>query len=694
MQYAVRSENVRFIWVITAYRALRTADHTLYLPVRAFLFTVTLVLLLSAPALAQKVNTDSLWRVYSDSSRADTTRMRALRDIAYSLITPNPDSALALYQDLYTMASADSNFRFLGYSFHDRAVLLKSQAQYEQAISYNFVAMKYWIREKYDAGIASCHFNLGTVYGNMQQYQKAEEHYAQALDYFISINSERQISGIYNDLGNMYRMKGGVDSLALDYLNKSLEIRTRINYEMGIAATCNNIAGVYFNMNQYDTALKYMRIYQAYAYKSGRKSYIVQALNNIGSIYNQMGRHAQGRDSCHKAYLKSFEYDLYRDRKVACECLHESYLGLKNSDSALLYYTRFIEARDSLSSLAREDEIARMEVKFEYEQKAIADSLITLEKTKIDEQRALGERNTRYALLTGLVLKLIFGGVMFNRFRITRRQKNLIARQQEETELQKRLIEEKNKEITDSINYAQRIQQAVLPSEQELKKAFTDVFVLFDPRDIVSGDFYWYDESRHNKVIAVADCTGHGVPGGFMSMLGFEILQDVVMLEEITTTAEALRRLDHKVTNALNKNDRSYRDGMDMALCAFAKDKMELHFSGANRPLLHFSNGKMTIIKPDKHTIGGAIDDVQKEFTSHIVPLQPGDMIYLFSDGYADQFGGGDGKKFMSKKFEQLLSSIAGLDCAEQKAKLKSAFHAWKGALEQVDDVCVVGIRI
>jgi len=166
------------------------------------------------------------------------------------------------------------------------------------------------------------------------------------------------------------------------------------------------------------------------------------------------------------------------------------------------------------------------------------------------------------------------------------------------------------------------------------------------------------------------------------------------MLEEVTTTSEALRRLDRKVTTTLNKNDRSYRDGMDLALCAFSKNKMELQYSGANRPLIHISAGLSAIYKPDKHTIGGAIDDVTKEFTSHTISLAKGDMIYLFSDGYADQFGGPNGKKFMTRKFEQLLLSIAPLDCSQQKMKLETTFKEWKGTLEQVDDVCVVGIRI
>jgi serine phosphatase RsbU (regulator of sigma subunit) len=228
-----------------------------------------------------------------------------------------------------------------------------------------------------------------------------------------------------------------------------------------------------------------------------------------------------------------------------------------------------------------------------------------------------------------------------------------------------------------------------------LRRHFTDLFVLFRPRNIVSGDFYWFGESNENKVIALADCTGHGVPGGFMSMLGFEILQDMILREEIRPTSDALSRLDEKLTATLNKNSRSYRDGMDMALCAFRQRTNLLQYSGANRPLVHIAaGGILTIYKPDKHPIGGGIDETEKVFTHTEIRVSPGDMIYLFSDGYPDQFGGSKGKKFMLRKFEDLLVSIHSLPLQEQKQVLLDTFEEWRCNLEQVDDVCMIGLRI
>ncbi len=252
----------------------------------------------------------------------------------------------------------------------------------------------------------------------------------------------------------------------------------------------------------------------------------------------------------------------------------------------------------------------------------------------------------------------------------------------------------RNKDITDSITYAQRIQGAILIPETELRKEFSDVFVLFKPKDIVSGDFYWFAESKYNKILAVADCTGHGVPGGFMSMLGFAMLQETLLQEDVKTTATAFAELDKKITDTLNRNDRTHRDGMDMVLCAFSKSESKLQFSCANRPLIRIRNKELKEFRADKYPIGGAIDDTAKQFHSMDVDIQKGDTFYLFTDGYADQFGGERQKKFMYKKFLETLLVISDESLYAQKKILDKTFDNWKGKLDQVDDVLVIGIRI
>jgi serine phosphatase RsbU (regulator of sigma subunit) len=271
-----------------------------------------------------------------------------------------------------------------------------------------------------------------------------------------------------------------------------------------------------------------------------------------------------------------------------------------------------------------------------------------------------------------------------------------VAERTAEVVLQKREIEEKNKSITDSITYAKRIQQAILPHDEEFGRLLPGSFVLYLPKDIVSGDFYWISRKDDQVFVAAADCTGHGVPGALMSMIGNALLNEIVNEKNITSPPAILQHL-HTGIRLLLKQDQLHgetRDGMDIALCRIDMRSRALEYAGAMRPLYIVSGGELKEIKADKYPIGGLQEAEERKFTGHALALSPGDMIYLSSDGFADQFGGDKGKKFMVKKFQQLLEEIYALPPGEQRARVKNVFEQWKGNLEQVDDVLVIGIRI
>jgi len=299
-------------------------------------------------------------------------------------------------------------------------------------------------------------------------------------------------------------------------------------------------------------------------------------------------------------------------------------------------------------------------------------------------------------------------------------QRDEIQAQRDTVTVQKDEIEKVHEELRDSIFYAQRIQNALLPNQTIIQEKFSDYFIFFKPKDIVSGDFYWWSFINVDDitVIAISDCTGHGIPGGFMSMLGISFLREIVTKEYMTHPGVILRKLRKEIINALKQKGESgeQKDGMDMALISIKHDTNELQFAGANNPLYIVKSGKLKVesndtvkvfdnsepavqnskllyeVKPDKMPIGiyGRMD----KFTNHKIPLQKGDQLYLFSDGFADQFGGPKNKKYKYKPFKQLLLDNSHLSMAEQKAALEKAFTEWKGDNEQVDDVTVVGIKI
>jgi len=255
-------------------------------------------------------------------------------------------------------------------------------------------------------------------------------------------------------------------------------------------------------------------------------------------------------------------------------------------------------------------------------------------------------------------------------------------------------IEEKNRDINDSINSAKNIQMAMFTTVDEIKKSFPEMFIMFQPRDIVSGDFFWYSKKECRSYFAVADCTGHGVPGAFMSMVGNTILNEIISSKKGITPAEILQELNKKVSNTLYKKDGSgSSDGMDIGLCCFDHDKSTLEFSGALRPLVYVSGDEMVKVRADRFAIGGNRRD-DKNFTNKIIDVKEGDTLYMYSDGYHDQFGGAKGKKYQSKRFRDLLMDVNSLHIDDQKYMLQYEFHLWKDTEEQVDDVLVAGFKI
>jgi len=298
-------------------------------------------------------------------------------------------------------------------------------------------------------------------------------------------------------------------------------------------------------------------------------------------------------------------------------------------------------------------------------------------------------------ILINTLISLAFALLIF--FLLIRTMSSILSKEDRLTAnlMQSKLeLEAKNQETLDSILYAKRIQDAILPQEELMKQAYKDLFVLHQPRDIVSGDFYWFKSTRGKHFLACVDCTGHGVPGAFMSMIGAILLDDIINKKRIDDPSQILLELHKGVVKALkqNKKEKASRDGMDVALCVVDEQEKMLHYSGALRPLIHFSDGQLNRIKADPIPIGGFKEE-KPTFKKHSINYSEGDKFYVFSDGYADQFGGERNKKFMIKKFRGLLNSIATKKMEQQKNILELELKSWMGECDQVDDILVIGFQ-
>jgi serine phosphatase RsbU (regulator of sigma subunit) len=310
-------------------------------------------------------------------------------------------------------------------------------------------------------------------------------------------------------------------------------------------------------------------------------------------------------------------------------------------------------------------------------------------------------------VLSGVVLLALIYLVVLWRTRSLVRARELLRRLVEEKTEQlkkekeivesiKSVLEEKNKDITDSINYAKRIQEAILPSQSAILKNFPESFIYYRPKDIVSGDFYWFAEVEDYFFIAAVDCTGHGIPGAFMSLIASTLLNEIVKNKHEVAPSQILQSLNNGIIESLkqSESDSSSRDGMDMAICRVDKTKQKLVFAGAARPFYHIRMGALTEVKGQGYPIGGHYGLMNLKYSDSEMDLKPGDMFYISSDGYADQFSGTDNKKFSTKRLKKLLEEISVHSMEQQQELLEKAFENWRGSEKQIDDVLIVGIRI
>jgi serine phosphatase RsbU (regulator of sigma subunit) len=399
------------------------------------------------------------------------------------------------------------------------------------------------------------------------------------------------------------------------------------------------------------------------------------------------------------ALEKAKEIGALNNERVFEETLSELYSNTNRHRQALVHYKRAVRTKDSLFSAENRKQLVIKEMTFDFEKKeAVANAD---HKKELENQQVLAEEKSRKQKLViifvigGLLLVIVFSGFVFRSLRLTRKQKQIIEIKSLETAHQKLVIEEKNKDITDSITYAKRIQQAKLPKKEEIYSALPKSFVLFKPKDIVSGDFYFFHKTDHCVFIAAADCTGHGVPGAFMSIIGSEKLEEAV--SQSMNTSVILNQLNKGIKASLRQSDsdESTRDGMDIAICSVDTRTRIVNYSGANRAIWIIRSGQAEVeeIKATKTAIGGLTSNDQR-FETHEIKLQKDDTFYISTDGYADQFSGHDGKKLMTRKFKEILIGIQNKTMPEQEDYLDNFIENWKGGTEQVDDILVIGVRL
>jgi serine phosphatase RsbU (regulator of sigma subunit) len=637
------------------------------------------------------------------------------------------DSAKYYFDTAEELAKKATSKRLLAKAYSYQGYLYFLKNDYPKAIDYLNQSLQIAKQTGDIARQAECCYSLGDVYRWLPDEVKALDYYSQSLNESKVLGDKMTISNCLMNMGIIYSSQYD-DVQAVNYFYEALNISKEVGNEHSLAHCISGIAEIYVRQLDYPAALYYYDMAIQVAKSSGQEMQLAYCLTNIGDIYYDQGnfdkaldyyfqsmnvakelgskiRLSESLSSIGGVYLE--KKDVQKAKQYAEESLslsEESNSPLEIQNSANLSYQVFKLLGDYKTALKMhelytimKDSITNIDKvrKFDAEASKTKEEQIKVEQGKKDAILIEEGKHQRIVILlvtAGLIIVLFFAGSLFRSLKQNKLKTLIISEQKE-------LVEEKNKDITASINYAKRIQEAILPAKEVKYNIFPDAFILFKPRDIVSGDFYWFAQKDGKRLIAAVDCTGHGVPGAFMSMIGNAFLEEIVNIKGIIEPNLVLDELHKMVLKSLKQTGMAgeARDGMDIALLSFDDANHLVEFAGANNPLWKFSllnsERKMEEYLPDKRPIGYFIGQ-DKPFTKSTIQLKAGDTLYIFSDGYADQFGGPKGKKFKYKQLQETLLSIQDKPMLEQETVLLDAFNNWKGKLEQVDDVLVIGIRV
>lgn len=541
--------------------------------------------------------------------------------------------------------------------------------------------------------IYSSYINLGTLYQKTADNKKALEFYNKALEINKRDNDTNGYAICYLKLSSAWSAENNLDS-AYYYINKCVELQRIQNNDAGLMSSLNKLAGVLAEKGETTLAIKNFDEVIDIAEKRQDVLSLIWGLTGKAKTLYKMKKYKEALPLANRAMLLDKEKTDYSFISLTYKLISDINFEMGNYKEAYNNHILYKTALDTL--LARNDIKKQTELKLSYEFDQIQElqKEEALSKEIKNELQLEAAKKQRYFLIAFLGLALLIVVIAVRSYINKRKSNFLLEKKNAQLDHQKQLVEEKNKEISDSINYAKHIQTACLPDKQQLDASFEDYYILFKPRDVVSGDFFWTEKNEDFVFIGVADCTGHGVPGAIMSMIGSILLNEIFHVKKIYSPEKILQELNRVVKTTLKQQgSSSSRDGMDIAFCAWDKKNGTLLYSGANRSLIIISeSGKLEEYKPTKQPIGGTTE-MNQAYDLINISLAKGDRIIFTTDGFADQFGGSKLKKINSKKLKEKFVELVNYPSSEQQEKLDSYFEEWKGVLEQTDDVLVFSFK-
>ena len=637
----------------------------------------------------------------------------------------NYSQALEMHEASIEAREKTGDRKGLAKSYNNIGIIYRKIGSYSKALMMYQRSLK--IKEQIGDknGMAKSYNNIGAIYDDQNMYTQALKMYEHSLKIKTQLGDKRGIANSYYNMGRLYRLQGQY-SLSLTMLEQSLKIKQQIGDKSGVAHTYLGLGHWALAQKKAGIAIEYFEKSSTLLQETGQKDRLAQALVSLGTAYYLQKDYAEAQTYLERGLQSAKKTGNPYTIRDGAEYLAKTYRTLGQSDKAYQQMVLFKQMADSILNEKNIRQITQLEERFVSRKRE--DSLLAIQNKKelaLNAKIQTEKANQRTAIISAIllgallfVLGIFYRSKQRNNFQLNtaNQELNLVNQElknyNEELEIANESIQKANVKIShinqelkeqqdhivDSINYAQRIQKAILPLEEKMKNVLPPHFILYRPRDIVSGDFYWFEELGDKQIIVVADCTGHGVPGAFMTMLGTQALNNIVVQNQIDSPDQILDHLDRILHKLLQSDTTRVEDGMDVGICVIDKAKKVLCYAGAMHPLVLVQDGHLSEIKGDRHSINTYQAGTPMRFTKHTIDISQPTTFYLYSDGYQDQFGGKKGKKFMKTAFQKLLEQIAEKPVEEQQQILESTLNDWIDyngqQTKQIDDILVIGVQV
>lgn len=620
------------------------------------------------------------------------------------------DRALEYYNKALDCSHRIDDNRGIAKILNNIAVIYDLMGKTREAITSYMESLK--IRESLNdsSGMSLTYNNLGIIFENLGDTLKALEYYSKSLVIDTKLDDQESLSYTYDNLSGIFNKMGLMDS-ALYYVRKCVRIREQSGDVLQLPPSYNNLGSLFLDLKIPDSALFYYNLALKYATENNDPNDIISASTSLGRYYFGVKDYLKAKTYAVKAYemAEKIEYpELVRNAALLLSEIYSENGDVKNE---ITYFKKYVNISDSLSSLQNKQILQQRYYQYEYDKKALADSIVFEQKmlVKNSELKRIEDRNQSQLLLIYLIIGVVIIVAVFLfiiiRQAFVRKKINemlvlkntSISNKNELLISQKYELQFKNKQIGDSIDYARNLQMALLPSEEFLKSLFPGYFLYFLPKDIIGGDFYWTASDGNYKYVAVADCTGHGVPGAIISTMSIILLNKIVNEKPAPGPRDILMKLNTEFLECLSQSDNLIvNDGLDITLIRISETDNQLVVSSANqtfylsipgKELQEFGGGIISV----GSFKSGSTNDILSE---QIITYEPGSVLYLLTDGYADQFGGEENKKFTYKEIFKLIGQIRSHPFTVQIDAIRDEHISWKGKQKQTDDITVLAIKL